>query len=139
MTRFTLIVGASFAALVVVIVLFLLDWIPPVAPSREECVSLWNAPRNAAHREEVAGRGYPRVEINGAFSEERYQGCVATFAGDVGEPWALYGATRIPGTDVRLEWKLDVRAYRWGTGFPPPRDRPRANAIVQADGSLALA
>ena len=139
MSRSTLTVGAWVAALVVVIVLFLLAWVPPVAPSREECVSLWNAPRNAAHREEVAKGGYLRAEINGAYSEDRYQGCVAIFADDVGEPWALYGATRIPGTEERLEWTLDVRAKRWGTGFPPPRDRPRSNAIVQLDGSLSLA
>jgi hypothetical protein len=86
----------------------------------------------------VAKLGQQMAEINGVFSEERYQGCVAIFADEVGEPWALYGATRIPGTEARLEWKLDARAQRWGTGFPPPRDQPRPNAIVQPDGSLSL-
>lgn len=138
MTRFTLRVGAWVTASVVVIVLFL-DWVPPAAPSREECVSLWNAPGNAANRMEVVTGGYPRAEIDGTFSEDRYQGCVATFSGDVGDPWALYGATRIPGTPKRLRWKLDVSAKEWGTGLPPPWDRPRANAIVRRDGSLALA
>jgi hypothetical protein len=139
MSRSTLIVGAWVVAAVAVIVLFLRAWVLAEAPSREECVALWNAPRNAAHRQEVTNRGYPSAEINGAFSEERYQGCFATFANDVGKPWALYSATRIPGTEARLEWRLDAQAQRWGTGFPPPRDRPRPNASVQPDGSLSLA
>ena len=87
----------------------------------------------------MAERGYHGAEINGAFSGQRYQGCSATFADDVGEPWSLYWATRIPGTQARLEWKLEAMAERWGTGFPSPWDRPRANAVVQPDGSVSLA
>jgi hypothetical protein len=107
MSRPLLLGGVWVAAAVVVIALFLGDWVRPVAPSRKDCIALWNAPRNAPHREEVIRGGYPRAEI--------------------------------PGTEARLEWRLDVQVGRWGTGFPTPLDRPHSNARVQPIGSLSLA
>jgi hypothetical protein len=137
-TRLYLFVVTSAAVLTAVVLLFLRDWVPSVAPSTSECVALWNAPDNAALRSEISDRGYPSAEISGAFSEARYQGCFATFSGEVGEPWALYSATRIPGTDTPLWWRLDVDDPRWGAGFPPPWNQPRPNVLVHSDGNVSL-
>jgi hypothetical protein len=100
--QFNVFAAAWVAAAGVVVVLFLSDWFPRDAPSTSECVALWNASNNAEFRSGVSHRGYSSVEIRGVFSEERYQGCFATFSGDVGEAWALYSATRIPGSDRQL-------------------------------------
>jgi hypothetical protein len=86
----------------------------------------------------VKGIGYSAAEIGGDFSEDRYQGCYATFGADIGEPWALYSAVRIPGTGDPLRWRLEAREAEWGIGFPPPWDRPQPNATVKPDGSLSL-
>jgi hypothetical protein len=138
-SRFNLVVAAGVAALGVVVVLFLLGWVPKDAPSTTECVALWNAPNNAAFRSRVSDLGYPSAEIGGAFSEDRYQGCFVTFSGGAREPWALYSATRIPGADTPLRWMLDAFEPHWGSGFPTPRDQPRPNATVEPDGSVSLA
>jgi hypothetical protein len=78
MRRFWLVVGLWIAALVAVGVLFVRDWIPAVAPSREECVALWNAPSNAVKRAGVKGIGYSAAEIGGDFSEDCYQPATST-------------------------------------------------------------
>lgn len=127
------------AGVAVVLLLFFEDWIPSSAPATAECVALWNAPANGAHRSEVSVLDYPSAEIGGAFSEDRYQGCFVTFSSGVGRPWAMYSATRLPGTDRELRWQLDVAEREWGSGFQaPPFDRPRSNASVRPDGSLVL-
>jgi len=110
----------------------------PVAPSPEECVTLWNARHNVALHEQVAQHGYPVVEIDGAFVQGRVYGCGASFVEATGEPWALYSATRIPGEDRSLRWVLDMRGKRWGIDFPEPEPRPEPNALVLPDGSLRL-
>lgn len=125
-------------ALAAIIVLFLHDWVPGAKPSQHRCISLWNAPPNAEHREEVAKRGYPTAEIDETFSEDRYEGCYAFFLAGFGEPWAIYSAVRIPGTDTPLEWRLEMRGQEWGMDHPEPDPRPQPNAIVQHDGSLSL-
>jgi hypothetical protein len=63
-------------------------------------------------------RGYPAADIDGTFSEGRYQGCSAWLLDVVGEPWALYSATRIPGEETPLNWKLALRGRRWGAMSP---------------------
>ena len=110
----------------------------PNVPSTEECVDLWNAGHNAAIRAEVAARGYPTVRIEGVFSEDRYEGCVASFLGAPTERWALFGATRIPFEDDRpLRWRLEIRGSRWESEFPH-EPFPTLNATVHADGRVSL-
>jgi hypothetical protein len=139
MRRLQVAVGIWGAALAVVFLLWLQDWLPGRAPSTEQCVAFWNAPSNASIRTAVLEDGYPVVEIDGVYSEGRYQGCSATFSGDLGEPWALYSAVRIPGTDTPLRWQLDVDESRWGSGFQlPPNERPQPNATVRPDGTAFL-
>lgn len=121
------------------VILLSRDWIPARHPSASQCVALWNAPNNAALRAAVLDVGYPVVEVHGAFSEDRYQGCAATFSGDIGEPWALYSAVRIPGTETPLRWQLDVAESRWGSGVQlPPQDAPQPNATVRPNGTVSL-
>jgi hypothetical protein len=110
----------------------------PAAPSAEACVALWNAPNNATVRHQVARRGYPVADIEGAFVEGRYQGCFAWIGGAIGQPWALHSATRFPGEAEPLRWVLDMRGERWGIDFPEPEPRPEPNALVLPDGSLEL-
>jgi hypothetical protein len=112
--------------------------LPPGAPSQDSCVALWNEPRNTVARAEVTAHGYPTAEIDGAFVEGRYQGCFTWFVHAMGEPWALYSATRIPGEDTPLRWRLDLRGRRWGSDFPVPEPVPEPNTIVLPDGSLSL-
>jgi hypothetical protein len=133
-------VGVSVAALVAVGVIFALDsFLRADAPSRDECVTLWNAPINAVNRAQVEELEYPAAEIDGAYEEGRYEGCFAIFATGVGEPWALYSAARIPGNDDPLRWRLEVSEAEWGSGFQlPSQDRPQPKAIVEPDGSLSL-
>jgi hypothetical protein len=109
---------------------------PPDSPSQEECVALWNSRRNATLRAEVAVHGYSAAEIEGASAEGRYQGCFASFAEAIGEPWALYSASRIPGQDRSIRWVLDLSGDRWGIDFPEPEPPPEPNALVLSDGSL---
>jgi hypothetical protein len=138
-TRFFVLGAVWMLALGVVVVLFFRDWVPHTVPTTAECIALWNAPENADLREQVRDGGYPSAQIGGAFSESRYQGCFATFAGHIGEPWALYPAVRIPGTDRPLRWRLDVSERRWGEGTqPPPGEEPRANVDVEPDGSVSF-
>lgn len=110
----------------------------PGAPSQEECVALWNARPNAPLRARVAVYRYPVAEIEGAFVVGRYQGCFLWLVEAIGEPWALYSATRIPGEDRLLRWVLDMRGERWGIDFPEPEPRPDPNSLVFPDGSLRL-
>jgi hypothetical protein len=123
---------------VLVAVVVALYRLPLGPPSRDECVALWNAPHNAAARERVAAHGYATAKIEGAFVEERYQGCFASFVQAVGAPWEYFSATRIPGEDRRLRWRLDIHGRRYGSDFPVPELVPEPNAIVLPDGSLSL-
>jgi hypothetical protein len=108
------------------------------APSRGECVALWNAPPNAALRTQVVVHSYTTAEIEGAFVQRRYQGCFANFVEAIGKPWAIYSATRVPGEEPPLRWVLELRGRRWGIDFPEPEPRPESNALVLPDGSLLL-
>ena len=108
------------------------------APSRETCVALWNAPHNAAVRAEVVARDYSTADIDGAYAEERYEGCFVAFVDAVGEPWAFYSAARIPGEKQSLRWGLDWRGSQWGVDIPVPEPAPEPNAVVRVDGSLSL-
>lgn len=101
-------------------------------------VALWNAPPNAALRPQVVVHGYPTAEIKGAFVQGCYQGCFANFVEAIGEPWALYSATRVPGEESPLRWVRELRGRRWGIDFPEPEPRPQPNALVLPDGSLLL-
>jgi hypothetical protein len=124
----------------VVLVAFVvaLDGLAPGAPSRDSCIALWNAPRNTIARAEVVSHRYATAEIDGTFVDDRYQGCFTWFVHSMGEPWALYSATRIPGEDTPLRWRLDIRGRRWGSDVPIPEPVPEPNTIVLPDGSLSL-
>lgn len=139
MREIAYLVGSVVLGLVVVVaVVVFLYGLPLNAPSRDECLTLWNAPHNAAARERVAAHDYPTAEIDGTFVEGRYQGCYASFVQGVGAPWALFSATRIPGEDRPLRWRLDMDGRRWGRDFPEPEPVPEPNANVLPDGSLSL-
>lgn len=110
----------------------------PRAPSREECVALWNTPGNANPLEKVARNAYIVVEVGGACVESRYQGCFVSFVEEARKPWALCSATRIPGEEQPLRWVLDMRGEQWGIDFPEPEPPPELNAFVLPDGSIRL-
>jgi hypothetical protein len=112
--------------------------IPAGAPSTATCVALWNEPQNAVVREQVSERGYPGAHIDGVYSDERYEGCVAWFFGAIGEPWATYDATRIPGRARPLRWTLLERGKRWSHDSPEPTAARELNAAVHEDGSISL-
>jgi hypothetical protein len=130
MTLFIVLAGALVVGLVP-------SW-SSLATSRETCVSLWNAPHNAAVRAEVVARDYTRGDVDGAYVEDRYEGCFVALVDAVGEPWAFYSAARIPGEKRSLRWDLDWRGSRWGIDIPVPEPAPEPNAVVRADGSLSL-
>jgi hypothetical protein len=139
MREIAYLVGSVVLGLAVLVaVVVAIYGLPMGPPSRDECVALWNAPHNAAAREWVATHGYATVEIDGTFSDNRYQGCYASFVQGIGEPWALYSATRIPREDRSLGWRLDMHGGRWGSDFPVPEPVPEPNAIVLPDGSLSV-
>jgi hypothetical protein len=139
MREIAYLVGSVILGLVVLTAFVVaLYGLPLGPPSQDECVALWNAPRNAAARERVAAQGYATAKIDGTFEEERYQGCFASFVQAVGEPWALYSAIRIPGEGRPLRWRLDIHGRRWGSDFPEPEPVPEPNAVVLPDGSLRI-
>jgi hypothetical protein len=127
-----LLIGSAVLVAVVVLV-------TSRTPSRDSCVALWNAPRNAATRVGVSANGYRAVQIDGTYSEGRYGGCFAWFLHDTGEPWALFSALRIPGEGRPLRWTLDLRGRRWGIDIAVPEPVPGPNAVVVEDGSIRLA
>ena len=134
----SVVLGSVVLGSVVLVGLLLLHGLPMSAPSRHSCVELWNAPRNAVIRAEVAAGGYTKTDIDGVFQEGRYQGCSAWFVHAIGEPWALYSATRIPGDDRPLVWGLDLHGRRWGNDAPVPEPAPELDFVVLPDGSLSL-
>jgi len=139
MRDMTYLVGSVVLGLVMLVgFVLVLYGFPTSAPSRDSCVALWNSPRNAVIRAEVAAGGYATADIGGVFQEERYQGCSAWFVHGIGEPWALYSATRIPWEDRPLAWVLDLRGRRWGSDAPVPEPAPEPDSVVLPDGSLSL-
>ena len=135
----TYVVGSVVLGLVVLVALVVaLNTLPLGPPSRDTCVALWNAPGNTVLRAEVAAHGYPTADIDGVFQEGRYQGCSAWLVQGIGEPWAIYSATRIPGEERPLEWVLDGHGSRWGISFPVPEPAPEPDVVVLTDGSLSL-
>ncbi len=139
MREMTYLVGSVVLGLVVLVGFVLaLYGLPVSAPSQDSCVELWNSPPNAVIRAEVVAAGYTTTDIDGVFQEGRYQGCSAWFVDGIGEPWALYSATRIPGEDTPLVWGLELRGRRWGSDAPVPEPAPEPDSVVLSDGSLSL-
>jgi hypothetical protein len=139
MREVTYLVGSVVLGVVVLIAFVVALYGSPMgAPSQDTCVALWNAPHNTVARTQVVRNGYAMADIGGSFAEDRYQGCFAWFVGATGEPWALYSATRIPGEDTLLRWRLDLRGRRWGRDVPVPEPVPEPDAAVLQDGSLSI-
>jgi hypothetical protein len=128
--------AVGLIALLVLGILVVAGRIPAGAPSTEACVDLWNAPHNASIRALVAAHNFPVAQIQGLFVEDREEGCSAWFVRGIGEPWALYGATRVPRDDRPLRWVFQTKGQRLRIDSPEPAPKP--NAVVFANGSLSL-